>query len=158
MLVTPINRAVKSQYGFDSKAAADISSKVNKFRNNALKVSAKKDEGQPATTTTNQKSRSQLSFGSVVENFKDLYLTLGKLTPEYDPPNTAITLPNLEQIYAQLIGINESLSVVDIKHTIALSAKYKLYDDLSDRVKHIKESIRCQYSTKSDEYVIIKNL
>ena len=109
---------------------------------------------EPETKTI---SRSEQSFGSLIQSFNNIITILNELTG-YNPSNTKLTVDSLKTLSQEATNQNNLVAkyISDLKTVKA--KRLALYDDLHDRVQRIKAYIKAQYGYSSEQYKLIKGL
>lgn len=150
-IITPINGYVKGVYGKASKEATSIGEQISKIRG----VQATKPKGN-----ANEKSvsTSQQSYASLTQAFSDLIASLKALTPAYNPPNEAIKLPKLEEKLAAIQQASGQVTTITAELDKIRKERNDLYATLKASALRIKEAIKSQYGTQSNEYGLVKGL
>ncbi len=152
-LLSPIAKAIAGQYDKTSKEYSSTTSIISKMR-------SQKVEKAPINATEEKKdnvSRVELSYGSMLQNFKDLIATLA-VFQTYTPINPDITLGKLNDLVKELENLNTDVNAKVTPLNIARNTRTNLFDDLSKRTQRIKSTISSLYGNASVEYKQIKSL
>lgn len=152
-LLSPIAKAVAGQYDKTSKEYDTIMSIVNRMRSQKL-------EKAPADPTEDKKetiSKSELSFGSKFQNFKNLISTL-ETFGNFNPVNADIKTDKLKTLVAELEILNTAVNAKLAPLTLARSKRKEFFEDLSKRAQRIKANISSIYGNDSVEYKQVKGL
>ncbi len=152
-LLSPIAKAVESQYDKTSKEYTTIASIVSRMR-------SQKIEKTPTNPTEDKKesiSRSELSYGSRLQNFKDLITNLETFV-DYKPVNSDLKPAKLKELVAELETLNSQVSATLSPLTIARSKRKDLFDDLKKRTLRIKANVSSIYGNSSVEFKQVKGI
>ncbi len=153
-ILSPILKAVIAQYGKNTPEYVQVSSIVKKFRSTRLiKPSTTGDNGE----TEDHNSRSQRSFGSKTQFFKDLVSTVAQCNG-YTTSNPSITLENLNALSSKLNDTNNKVAAAFQKLNDARKQRTAAYNDLSERAQRVKSYVSSQYGFNSKEYKLISGL
>ena len=150
-IVTPVIANVRSIFGKNSKEAVNIANLVTKIR--GIKV-AKPSVG----ATTENVSQSERSYGTILQTFSDLIVTLETFGGNYSPANSECSATNLKQKrdLATQINTNSIQEYGQLK--IVRESRIVKYDGLSKLCQRLKETVKAQYGTQSTEYKLVKGL
>lgn len=153
-VVTSICGAVEAQFGKDSLELESIRVYVKKMRSIKVPKAPKDPTAGPETKTI---SRSEQSFGSLIQNFNNIITILGELTG-YNPSNTQLTVDSLKTLSQEATNLNDSVAkyITDLKTVKA--KRLALYNDLHDRVQRIKAYVKAQYGYSSEQYKMIRGM
>ncbi len=153
-LLPSISGAVEAQFGKDSLELESIKSYIKKMRSIRVPKAPKDPTIEPETKTI---SRSEQSFGSLIQSFNNIITILNELTG-YNPSNTKLTVDSLKTLSQEATNQNNSVAkyISDLKTVKA--KRLALYDDLHDRVQRIKAYVKAQYGYSSEQYKLIKGL
>lgn len=152
-LISPIVKAIAGQYDKTSKEYSSVLSIVNKMR-------SQKIEKAPTEPTEEKKesiSRAELSYGSMLQNFKDLIATL-TVFQTYAPANPDITLERLTNLVKELEELNTDVNAKIAPLNVTRDTRTNLFDDLAKRSQRIKSTIASLYGNTSVEYKQIKGI
>lgn len=152
-LLSPIGKAIAGQYDKSSKEYNSAMSIINKMR-------SQKVEKAPANPTDTQKeriSKSELSYGSKLQNFKDLIASLS-VFQNYAPVNPDITLDKLKAMITELEALNKDVGSKIAPLNISRKSRTELFADLSKRTQRIKANVSSIYGVDSVEYKQISGL
>lgn len=152
-LLSPISKAVQAQFGKESREYTSIANIIARMRSQTIeKTPATPDEKQKETI-----SKSEMSFGSQLQNFKDLVASLEQLTG-FNPSNDLIKIPNLKVQADKLDTLSQEVT----SKTLPLSQKREqrrtLFEELNVRSQRIKSYVSANYGNKSPEYKAISKL
>ena len=152
-LLSPINKTIAAQYDKDSKEYQSTVSIISKMRSQkTTKAETTDAEGKKESV-----SRSELSFGSMLQNFKDLIATLA-VFQDYKPFNPAITVESLQERVKELENLNTEVNNKTTPLNLARSNRTTLFEDLAQRTQRIKNAIAAMFGNSSAEYKQIKGL
>ena len=150
-LVTSIMATLRAQYGKTSKEVTSLVELANKTRGTTKRKIVEGDQLKKV-------SNSQQSYASILQNFSDLVASLEALNPPFNPSNPNITIIELKKF----VDIAREASNVVSNTTIALEKvrqnRNELYKDLTMRTQRVKEAVKGQYGTKSNEFMGVKSL
>ena len=150
-LITVIAANVRSVYGKNSKESTNVANLINKIR--GIKVTKPKN-----STDADTISRSERSYGTVLQTFSDLIVVLESFGTAYNPTNVECTVSSLRNKLA-LAAQTSTLSVQDYgKLKIARDSRTTQYEQLASFCQRLKDSVRAQYGTKSVEYKLVRSL
>ena len=150
-IVTPVVANVRSIFGKNSKEAQNICNIITKIR--GIKVAK-------ATLSADSESvsQSERSYGTILQTFSDLIVTLETLGTNYSPANAECSTTNLKAKRDLATQINTT-SIQDYgKLKIARESRSVKYDDLSKLCQRFKDTVKAQYGTQSVEYKLVKGL
>lgn len=153
-LLPSISGAIEAQYGKDSIESNSIKALIKKMRVTGIAKAPKDPTAGPETKTI---SRSEQSFGSLIQNFNNIITILGELTG-YNPSNTQLTVDSLKTLSQEATNLNDSVAkyITDLKTVKA--KRLALYNDLHDRVQRIKAYVKAQYGYSSKQYKMIRGM
>lgn len=102
-------------------------------------------------------SHSERSYGATKQYFRDLVETLAEFG-DYKPPNASLGVVALQNRAEDLDDLMDQ--VIKKYHQLRShrSNRLKLYEELSDRVQHIKSYVLSKYGATSQEYQLIKGI
>lgn len=149
--------AVLARYGKDSREYKTISSLVKKMSYQKPAVKTKPDSENPDNNITTYISRSQRSYGSITENFRNLVTVLLSFQ-NYNNPRQELKLPALQAqaLAAELHNINTDATHFSYK--IAQEARQENYAILTERATKIKALLLSIYGKKSPIYKQVADL
>lgn len=147
---TPINAFYRGKFGKKSSQYLAINALVAKIRGVKLVKSSKVDE--------ETHSVSQRSYGSVLQNFKNIISDIEALGTGYNPANNNITLEKLIELKNQAEESNQNVSLAFTILSPKQTQRQDAYDELSDKALHIKDFVQSQYGVDSSEYNLVKGL
>lgn len=150
-IVTPIIANVRSIFGKNSKEAENIANLVTKIR--GVKVS-KATIGSDAETV----SQSERSYGTILQTFSDLIVTLETLGANYSPANAECSATSLKQKRDLATQINTSSIQEYGQLKIVRESRNVKYEQLSQLCQRLKDTVKAQYGTQSVEYKLVKGL
>ncbi|MDO4703221.1 hypothetical protein [Tannerella sp.] len=153
-LLPSISGAVEAQYGKDSIESNSIKALIKKMRVTGVAKSPKDPTAGPETKSI---SRSEQSFGSLIQNFNNIITILSELTG-YNPSNTKLSVDSLKTLSQEATNLNNLVAkyISDLKTVKA--KRLGLYNDLHDRVRRIKAYVKAQYGYSSEQYKMIKGI
>jgi hypothetical protein len=152
-LLSPISKAVAGQYDKTSKQYDTIAGIIVRMR-------SQKIEKLPANPTEDKKdsiSRSELSYGSKLQNFKDLISNL-EVFGDFNPVNADIKIERLKELVRELEVLNATVNAKLAPLTVARSKRKDLFDELGKRAQRVKSNISSIYGNNSAEYKQVKGL
>jgi hypothetical protein len=152
-LLSPMAKAIAGQYDKTSKEYNTIMGIINRMR-------AQKLEKAPANPTEEKKesiSKSELSYGSKFQNFKDLISNL-EVFGNFNPANPNLKIDKLKTMVTELEALNTAVNAKLAPLTLARGKRKDLFEELSKRTQRIKANISSQYGNSSDEYKQVKGL
>jgi hypothetical protein len=152
-LLSPISKAVASQYNKTSKEYTSIMGIIKKMRSQSLEKSPK----NPTEEQKDSISRSELSYGSRLQHFKDLIESLSTFA-NYAPANEDITIVALKKLVDILEQLNNEVNSKIMPLSVTRAQRITSFDNLSDRTQRIKASIASIYGNNSPEYKQIRNI
>jgi hypothetical protein len=151
--LSPIGKAVAGQYDKTSKEYTSVMGIITKMRSQKL-------EKSPANPTEDKKesiSKSELSYGSMLQNFKDLISSL-EVFGNFTPVNEDISLANLKAFATELENANKDAKAKIVPLNTAREKRNVLFDELNKRTQRIKSNVSSQYGNDSAEFKQIKGL
>jgi hypothetical protein len=149
--LAPIAGQIRAKFGKTSKEAEYIASLITKIRGESSKKLKKDNEGEFV-------SQSERSYGSQTQTFTDIITTLTTYGTDYAPTNPKIKLPALNTQLTALTTANANVTSAYGAYKPAKDNRQIQYADLKDRSNRIKESVKSQFGTTSNEYKLIKGL
>jgi hypothetical protein len=152
-LLSPIAKAVAGQYDKTSKEYNSIAGIISRMRSQKL-------EKAPSNPTEDKKetiSKSELSYGSKMQNFKDLIATL-ETFGNFNPVNPAIKIEALKARVTELETLNTAVNAKLAPLTLARGKRKEVFEELSKRTQRIKANVSSQYGNSSDEFKQVKGL
>jgi hypothetical protein len=152
-LLSPIAKAVQAQYGKDSREYTSIAVLVGKMRSTTL-TKTPTTEGEP---TKERLSQSEMSYGSQLQNFKDLVASLAQLN-DYKPAKDIVSITNLQNLIAEVGKLNEEVIAKTYPLSQAREQRKALFEELNTRAQRIKSYVSAAYGNKSTEYKAISKL
>jgi hypothetical protein len=152
-LLSPIVKAIARQYDKTYKEYSSVVSITNKMRSQKVE----KAIINPTEEKKDSISRAELSYGSMLQNFKDLIATL-TVFQTYAPVNPDITLGKLNELVKELELLNTDVNVKIAPLNITRDTRASLFDDLAKRTQRIKSTISSLYGNTSVEYKQVKSL
>ncbi len=117
------------------------------------------DEG---TGSEPEKKRNQgeLGHAEMAKHLGNIATGLEKMN-NYSTPVSDITAVAMRALADQYAALNKTMGELEIDVNLAQPARYKLYESetgLRERMKAIKNAVRAQYGTKSDQYLAVKGI
>ncbi|MDX2049701.1 MAG: hypothetical protein SFT93_00770 [Rickettsiaceae bacterium] len=152
-LLSPLGKAIASQYDKTSKEYNIIMGIINRMR-------AQKLEKAPANPTEDKKesiSKSELSYGSKLQNFKDLISNL-EVFGNFNPANAALKIDQLKTLVGELETLNTAVNSKLAPLTLARNKRKELFEELGKRAQRIKANVSSIYGNSSVEYKQVKGL
>jgi hypothetical protein len=152
-LLSPIAKAVAAQYDKTSKEYETIMGIITRMRSQKL-------EKAPANPTEEKKesiSKSELSYGSKLQNFKDLIANL-EVFGNFNPANPAIKIEALKARVTELEALNTAVNAKLAPLTLARGSRKEVFEELTKRVQRIKANVSSIYGNNSAEYKQVKGL
>ena len=150
-IVTLIVANVRSIYGKSSKEAENVNNLITKIR--GIKVTKAKE-----TTNGQTVSQSERSYGTMLQTFSDLIVTLETFGTNYSPANAECSISNLKQKRNLATQINTNSIQEYSLLKIARESRTTKYDDISKLCQRFKDTVKAQYGTQSPEYKLVKGL
>lgn len=153
LLLSPISKYVQAQYGKDSREYSSIATIIGRMRNakGAKTAANSQDEVKDSI------SQSELSFGSLLQNFKDLVASLEQLA-NFNPANDLIKIKTLKDTIELVGKLNQEVILRTLPISQAREQRKTLFDDLNQRAQRIKSYTSATYGNKSPEYKAISKL
>lgn len=152
-LLSPISKAVQAQYNNDSREYTSIMAIIVKMRSTTItKAPANPNEAQKDTI-----SKSEMSYGSQLQNLKDLVSSLEQLN-NFNPSNNSIKPATLKALCDSLTAMNTAVISAVFPLNTARDTRSKLFDELRIRLKRIKSYVASNYGNQSPEYTAIKGI
>jgi hypothetical protein len=154
-LLSPISKAVGAQYGKNSDESKQVASIIRQMRATKLVLppALKGENGQ----IEEKNSRSQRSFGSMAQFFKDLSATVTNFNG-FAPSNSNITAEALTTLLENMNTANNSVAVAYQQLNNAQKERQAVYSDLAERIRRVKLYVASQYGNSSNEYKLISKL
>jgi len=149
--LTLIGGQIRAKFGKTSKEAEYIASLITKIRGESSKKLKKDDEGEFV-------SQSERSYGSQTQTFIDIIATLTTYGTDYAPSNIKIKLSALNTQLTALTTANTTVTTAYGAYKPVKDNRQIQYADLKARSNRIKESVKSQFGTTSNEYKLIKGL
>ncbi|WNM18308.1 hypothetical protein [Flavobacterium capsici] len=149
-IATPINAYYRGKFGKNSSQYLAISALVAKIRGTKLVRTSKTDQETHSTA--------QLSYGSILQNFKNIITDIEALGADYTPANNDIKLEKLIDIKSLAETRNEKVSQAFAIMSPKQDQRQDVYDILSSKSLHIKDLVQSQYGFDSSEYNLVKGL
>ncbi len=150
-IVTPIIANVRSIFGKKSKEAENVANLVTKIR--GVKVA------NPAIDSNDQTvSQSERSYGTILQTFSDLIVTLETFAANYSPANPECKTSQLKQKRDLATQINTDSIQEYGQLKIVRDKRSEKYEQLSQLCQRFKDTIKAQYGTQSVEYKLVKGL
>jgi hypothetical protein len=149
--VISVKIAVLARYGKDTTQYKSISSIVKKMTYQRPSIKTKPDSQNPDNTITTITSRSQRSYASITENFKNLVTVLLSFQ-NYDSPRQELKLPALQ---AQLLAAEQHNNNTDTTYFLykkAQALRQENYAVLFERASKIKAFLLSIYGKQSSLY------
>jgi hypothetical protein len=161
-LLSPLRGALEAQYGKTSIHYETAKRFLDKLQHS---TSAKKKgtegdgeaQGEGGLSVEHNVSRSEQSYGSILQYFTDLVHTLEQFG-DFNPTNDALKVANLKTVLMQLSALNNSVTDKYNALRFQRSERGKLYDELSERVQRVKSYVKATYGVDSVEYGLIKGV
>ncbi len=94
----------------------------------------------------------------MTQTFNDIITTLTTYGTDYAHTNVKIKLPALTTQLTALQTANANVTTAYGQYKPAKDNRQLQYADLKDRSDRIKESVKSQFGTSSNEYKLIKGL
>ena len=150
-ITTPVIANVRSLYGKTSQEAESVNNFVVKIRGEKV---AKPTANANAETI----SKSQRSYGSVLQNFSDMITTLDSFETPYQSAKTDYTIASLilKKDEATLINTKSVQEFGKLK--LARDTRNTQYEQLSDLSQRLKDAVKAQYGNSSPEFKLVKGL
>jgi hypothetical protein len=152
-LLSPILKAISGQYDKTSKEYATISGIIGRMRSQKLE----KAPDNPTEEKKDTISKSELSYGSKMQNFKDLIATLETFS-NFNPANPSLKIEALKIRVTELEMLNTSVNAKLAPLTLARSKRKETFEDLSKRTQRIKANVSSIYGNGSTEFKQVKGL
>ncbi len=157
-LLPQIKGAAEAQYGKKSTEASAINAIIKTMRASKLIISPAAPSTDPNNPTVEQTlSQSEKSYGSQTQYFNDLINTISQFTG-YAPSNNNIKLPQLQTFSTSITTLNTAVAQKLQPLKTARATRTASYKDLKDRVQRIKQYVKAQFGTNSNEYKLIKGI
>ena len=153
MIISPISKAVQSQYGKTSREYTSIATIVARMRSSkTVKPPTNPEEDQKETI-----SKSEMSYGSQLQTFKDLVASLEQLN-NFSPPKENLRIDKLKLLIDNLERLNQEVTTKTFPLSQARKQRRSLFEELNVRVQRIKSYVSAMYGNKSSEYKAISKL
>ncbi len=115
-----------------------------------------------STGSEPEKKRNQGERGhaEMAKHISNIATGLEKMN-NYATPVPDITAVAMRALADQYAALNRTMGELEIEVNLAQPARYKLYESetgLRERMKAIKNAVRAQYGTKSDQYLAVKGI
>lgn len=152
-LISPLGKAVAAQYDKSSKEYETVMSLIKRMRSQKL-------EKSPANPTEDKKesiSKSEMSYGSRLQNFKSLIATL-ETFDNFNPLNPELKPDKLKAFVAELETLNSAVNAKLTPLTLSRSKRKDLFEDLAKRTQRIKANVSSLYGNNSAEFKQIKGI
>lgn len=152
-LLSPIGKAVAAQYDKTSKEYKIVMNLIGRMRSQKL-------EKAPANPTEDKKdsiSKSELSYGSRLQNFKSLIAALESFD-NFNPVNPDLKPDKLKGFVAELENLNSILNAKISPLALSRNKRKELFEDLSQRTQRIKANVSSLYGNNSVEFKQIKGI
>ncbi|CAM3702276.1 hypothetical protein FSS13T_18930 [Flavobacterium saliperosum S13] len=149
--LTLVNSYIRAKNGVTSQQYIDVNSFVKKIR-------GEKPVPVTANSTQDSISRSERSYGSQLQNFSDIITLLQQFGPEYDPANVAIKIPALNTLHTHAATANNTVTHKFSAYQPKINERRNGFKTLADTTSRIKEMVKAQYGSTSEEYKLIKGL
>lgn len=158
--LTLIAKAVEAQFGKKAKETELVLKIVRQMRPS----SKKKTSGSPVSEGATDvkiipvpKSISELSFGTIIQRFRNLIETLGQI-PAYDPSNPELKVSALSTKADQLLVLNNEVTLKMQNLKAARFSRTEKYLLMTDSAKRIKAYVLAEYGKNSQENSVVKGL
>lgn len=155
-----IAKAVEAQFGKKAKETELVLKIVRQMRPSTKKKATANPISDGATDVKIipvPKSISELSFGTIIQRFRNLVETLGQL-PGYDPSNPELKIAALSAKADQLLVLNNEVTLKKQNLQAARFARTDKYLQMTDSAKRIKAYILATYGKSSQENNAVKGL
>lgn len=143
----------------DTKIVADARKFANKIQGKEPKV--KTNDDQVGQEVKEPKSNSQRSYDKLMEHLENLILII-KNVPEYEPNETELTIPELENYLTQLRDVDRQFSQAQVAYQKALTQRdntlYHENSGLVARAQKVKKYVQSVFGFNSLEFKEIKKL
>lgn len=149
--LTLINSYVRAKNGVNSQQYIDVNNFVKKIR-------GEKPLPVTANSTQDSISRSERSYGSQLQNFTDIITLLQQFGTNYDPTNVAIKIPALNTLHTHAATANNTVTQKFSTFHPKITERRNGFKTLADTTTRIKEMVKAQYGSNSEEYKLIKGL
>lgn len=152
-LIAPLGKAVAAQYDKSSKEYETVMNLINRMRSQKL-------EKAPVNPTEDKKdrvSKSEMSYGSRLQNFKSLIATLESFD-NFSPVNPELALDKLKSFVANLEALNSTVNAKIAPLALSRSKRKGLFEDLSQKTQRIKANVSSLYGNNSTEFKQIKGI
>jgi hypothetical protein len=143
---------VAGQYGKDSVEYKQIDKQLSKLSSG--KVSRTTDADGNIKLGPSQ---SELSFGSMTQTFANI-ITILESFNNYNPSRFELQIPQLRANLSNIITANAEVVNTHSPMKVAIDNRKGLYENLSKVSQRIKEYVKGNYGTQSNEYKLIKGL
>lgn len=157
-MLPQIKGAVEAQYGKKSTEAVAANAIIKTMRASKLIITPAAPSTDPNNPTTAQAlSQSEKSYGSQTQYFNDLINTISQFAA-YNPSNNNIKLAQLQTFATTITTLSNTVAQKLQPLKTARATRTSSYTDLKDRVQRIKQYVKAQYGTNSNEYNLIKGI
>jgi hypothetical protein len=153
-LVVQIKAAVDSQYGKRSSHAIVINRIIRNMRSIKHKIT---EEEITEETHTKSHNKSERSFGTVTEIFRELAVTIENIA-DYETSNPRVTSEALKNTVKKLALLNSEVNTRKFESDVARTHRSALFDELKIKTQRIKSYVKGQYGMHSTEYQLIKGM
>jgi hypothetical protein len=158
--LTLIAKAVEAQFGKKAKETELVLKIVRQMRPSSKKKATSTPISDGATDVKIipvPKSISELSFGTIIQRFRNLIETLGQL-PGYDPSNPELKVASLSAKADQLLVLNNDVTLKMQNLKAARFSRTEKYLQMTDSAKRIKAYVLAEYGKNSQENNVVKGL
>lgn len=149
--LTLINSYVRAKKGSTSQQYIDVNSLIKKIRG-----------AKPSAVTINSVattiSNSERSYGSQVQNLTNIVSLLEQYGTDYNPSNPTISLANLQSQKDQAIALNDEATIKYAAYLPKITERITSFKTLNETAIRIKNMVKSQYGSNSNEYNLIKGL
>lgn len=152
-LLSPISKYVQAMFGKDSREYSSIANIISKLRSTKIEKAPK----NPDEEFKESISRSEMSYGSQLQNFKDLVASLEQFK-DFKPNNKLIQIPNLKKRVEEITVFNQQVIATTLPLRQKREERKELFEDLHNRSQRIKSYVSASYGNKSSEYKAISKL
>lgn len=150
-LLSPITSYIRAKLKKTSQQYHDVNTLTQKIRG-----------GRNTTNTTdpneNTISNSERSFGSQLQNFNDIITLLQSFGSSYQPTNTNIQIPQLQDTYQEALLRTSIVTQRIAEFKPKIIQRQNNFDLLTEKATSIKEMVKSQYGLSSTEYSLVKGL
>jgi len=149
--ITLINSYNRGKFKNSSQIYIDVNNLVIKFRG-----------GKPAAVTKDSDvetiSRSERSYGSQLEYFKDIITLISHDDIAFTPSNVLIKLTELETFKDQASAANDKATIKFGAFKPNIAKRITGFETLNQVSNGIKNMVKAQYGNDSAEYELVKGL